>query len=106
MIQECSKGSFGTIEIGEERFSALFRVVSRALSLPLHVVMGGCKAVLFVIAILSCYVGLGIKLIHRGKINIDDPEETELKLHPTFVLPDIQLHALFFKPVTDSFLYL
>lgn len=55
---------------------------------PSDVVMGGCKALLTVKAISSCYISLRIKFIHRRKINLEEPKETELKLHPISVLSD------------------
>lgn len=90
LIQECLWGSFETTEIGRERYSGW---LSKADSLPLHVVMSGYKDLSFK-AMLSSYISLRIKLIHRRKINPENPEETELKLYSISVLPGIQANLM------------
>lgn len=91
LIQKCLWGSFETAEIGRERYSGW---LSKGDSLPLHVVVGGYKDLLSFKAMLSSYISLRIKLIHRRKNNPENPEETELKLYSTSVLPDIRANFM------------
>lgn len=97
LIQEWPWDAFGTTEIGEERFSALFRVVFKANFLS-------PSALISVKAIYPLILSLGIKIIPWGKINIYNSDETHWNcIQPHTSRYTSRLDVLLLKPIWDLF---